>query len=100
MHVFATAELAAALLQMAVTLGLAGLFVYLHRRYRKPHFLWWAVAWSVYALRLAAIIAFLASNAWSWLYWHQVATGWTALAFLWAALVFSRQRTPYSPSRR
>lgn len=93
MHVFATTEIAAALLQAAITLGLAGLFLFLYQRYRKPHFFWWAVAWGLYALRLAAIISFLASNTWSWLYWHQVATGWAALGLLWAALVFSRQLT-------
>ncbi|HEX7335620.1 MAG TPA: GAF domain-containing sensor histidine kinase, partial [Gemmatimonadales bacterium] len=27
----------------------------------------------------------------TWLYWHQVVTGWTALALLYAALVFSQQ---------
>jgi signal transduction histidine kinase len=93
MHVFLQGEVAPALLQLAVTLGLAALFFYLHRRYRKRHFLWWAVAWGIYSLRLVCIIVFLASSRWTWLYWHQVATGWTALAFLWAALVFSRQET-------
>jgi signal transduction histidine kinase len=91
MHVFLQGEIAPALLQLAVTLGLAALFFYLHRRYRKRHFLWWSVAWGIYSLRLVCIIVFLASNQWTWLYWHQVATGWTAFAFLWAALVFSRQ---------
>jgi signal transduction histidine kinase len=90
-HVFLQGEIAPALLQLAVTLGLAALFFYLHRRYRKRHFLWWSVAWGIYSLRLVCIIVFLASNQWTWLYWHQVATGWTAFAFLWAALVFSRQ---------
>jgi len=92
-HVFLRSEIAPALLQIAVTLGLAALFLYLHRRYRKRHFLWWSVAWGIYSLRLACIILFLATNQWTWLYWHQVATGWTAFAFLWAALVFSRQET-------
>lgn len=96
MHVFATTEIAAALLQLTVTLGLAGLFFFLHRRHRKAHFFWWGVAGALYALRLAAIITFLATDRWSWLYWHQVATGWTALALLWAALVFSRQ-LPWRP---
>jgi len=91
LHVFNTTEIAAALLQGAVTLGLAGLFLYLFLRYRKPHFLWWAVAWALYASRIAAIITFLSTDGWAWLYWHQVTTGWTALAVLWAALVFSRQ---------
>ena len=42
-------------------------------------------------LRLGAIMGFLLTRNWTWLYWHQVITGWTALALLWAALVFSRQ---------
>lgn len=91
MHVFQSTEIAAALFQAAITLGLAGLFLFLYTRYRKPHFFWWAVAWGLYALRLAAIISFLGSSQWSWLYWHQVATGWTGLGLLWGALVFSRQ---------
>ena len=86
-------ELHAALLQATVILGITGVSVLLYLRFRKPHFFWWAVAWGLYALRLAAIISFLASNTWSWLYWHQVATGWAALGLLWAALVFSRQLT-------
>jgi signal transduction histidine kinase len=91
LHVFNTTEIAAALLQAAVTVGLAGLFLYLFLRHRKPHFLWWAIAWGLYAGRVAAIITFLSTDSWAWLYWHQVTTGWTALAVLWAALVFSRQ---------
>lgn len=86
-----TLELAAAYLQAGVTLGLAGLFAFLYRRYRKPYFGWFAVAWLLYALRLGAIVSFLLSQNWMWLYWHQVVTGWTALALLWAALVFSQQ---------
>jgi signal transduction histidine kinase len=35
-------------------------------------------------------VSFLLTADWIWLYWHQVVTGWTALALLWAALVFSR----------
>jgi signal transduction histidine kinase len=84
-------ELAAAFLQAAVTLGLTGLFFFLYRRYRKPYFGWFALAWLLYDLRLGAIISFLLTQNWLWLYWHQVATGWTGLALLWAALVFSQQ---------
>jgi hypothetical protein len=40
--------------------------------------------------RIAAIVSFLLTSNWTWLYWHQVASGWTALALLYAALVFSR----------
>ncbi len=86
----ATSELAAAYFQGAVTLGLFILFVLLERRYRKPWFRGWAVAWGVYTLRLAAIVVFLHTEGWVWLYWHQVLTGLTALALLWATLVFTR----------
>jgi signal transduction histidine kinase len=86
-------ELAAAYLQAAITIGLVALCVELYRRYRKPYLAWWALAWLIYALRMAAIISFLNSGDRLWLYWHQVATGWTALALLWAALVFSQQLT-------
>ena len=48
-------ELAAAYLQLTLTLGLAVLCWILYRRYRKPYFGLWALAWVVYALRLGAI---------------------------------------------
>lgn len=85
----AVGELAAAFLQAAITLGLALLFLHLHHRYRRAEFAWWAAAWTLYAVRLGVIIVFLLRPDRHWLYWHQVATGWTALALLWAALVFS-----------
>lgn len=84
-------ELHAAVLLAAITLGLALLCGFLYRRYRKPYLGWWTLAWALYLLRVGAIVTFLASHRWSWLYWHQVLTGWTALALLWAALVFSHQ---------
>ena len=84
-------ELHAALLQAAITAGLAVLCAFLFSRYRKAYFGWWALAWGLYFLRVLAITSFLHSSDWLWLYWHQVVTGWTALALLYAALVFSRQ---------
>jgi signal transduction histidine kinase len=54
------------------------------------------VAFSLYALRIGAIIAFLTTMSRAWLFWHQVITGWTALALLWAAIVFAH-RTPWRP---
>jgi signal transduction histidine kinase len=86
-------ELAAAYLQLAVTLGLVILCAVLHRRYGKRYFGLWAVAWAVYALRLGVMVAFLHTGAVGWLVAHQVATGWTALALLWVALVFSQRIT-------
>lgn len=91
MHVFTTSEIAAALFQTAITFGLAGVFLFLYSRYRKMHFLWWAATWALYGLRLVAIIAFLGTSSWAWLYWHQVITGWTALALLGSALAFSHR---------
>lgn len=87
----AVGELAPAYLQAIVTLGIAALCGFLWGRYRKPYFLVWAVAWSVFALRLGAIILFIHTGNPFWLYAHQVTTGWTALALLWAALLFSIQ---------
>src|SRR5215210_3749911 len=84
-------ELDAALLQAAITAALAVLCVFLYSRYRKPYFAWWAGAWGLYFLRIVAITSFLLTSERIWLYWHQVVTGWTALALLYAALVFSQQ---------
>ena len=86
----ATEELHAALLQAALTAALALLCAFLFQRYRKPYFGWWAGAWRLYVLRIVAITSFLLTADWIWLYWHQVVTGWTALALLYAALVFSQ----------
>jgi signal transduction histidine kinase len=85
----AFSEQHAALLQGAVTLGTATLCWYLFAKYRRGYFLWWSVAWSLYVLRIGAIIAFLGSGAEAWLFVHQILTGWTALVLLWAALKFS-----------
>ena len=84
-------ELNAALLLAAISLGLAVICGFLYRRYHKPYFAWWALAWWLYVVRIGAIVSFLISHRWIWLYWHQVLTGWTGLALLWSALVFSRQ---------
>jgi len=77
--------------QASVTLGIAGLFLALFLTYRKRYFGIWGGAWSVYALRLAIIALYLTTLSPIWLFWHQVATGWTTLLLLWAALVFARQ---------
>ncbi len=90
-------ELAAAYLQLVVTLGLMLLCVVLQRRYRRRYFGLWAVAWAIYSFRLLAMITFLSTGARVWLFWHQVATGWTAAALLWASLVFVR-RVEWSPA--
>ncbi len=84
-------ELAATLLQGAITTGLAALCAHLYTRYQRPWFGWFAVAWGVYVARLLCILSFLLTNERIWLYWHQVTTGWTALVLLWASMVFLRQ---------
>jgi signal transduction histidine kinase len=84
-------ETSLVLFQACVTLGIAGLFLALALTYRKRYFGIWGGAWSVYALRLGIIALFLVTSDRIWLFWHQVATWWTALLLLWAAIVFSRQ---------
>jgi signal transduction histidine kinase len=85
-----TLELDAALLQAIVTVGTAAFCWYLYARYRHRYFFWWSIAWTMYVLRIGAIVAFLVTRVESWLLTHQILTGWTALALLWAALTFSR----------
>lgn len=84
-----TGEFSAALLQAAITLALALLCLALWRRTRQPHFGWWALAFALFLLRITVIVVFLATADRMWLFWHQVTTGWTALALLWAAVVFA-----------
>ena len=84
-------ELSLVIFQASVTLGIAGLFLGLAATYRKRYYGIWGGAWSVYALRLGMIALFLWTGDQNWLFWHQVATGWTTLLLLWAALVFARQ---------
>lgn len=91
-----TPDAAPILLQLAVTLGLAGLCAWLNHRYRRRYFALWTAAWVVYAVRLLAIMVWLATGARSALFWHQVTASWTAAAFLWAAVVFA-QRAPWRP---
>src|SRR4051812_2261460 len=87
-------ELHAALLQAAVTIGVAAVCWYLYAQERRASLLWWAIAWSLYVLRIAAITAFLGTNAQGqgWLFAHQVLTCLTALALLWAALSLQNVR--------
>jgi len=87
-----THEIEAAILLALITLALTALSLFLYRRYHKPYFVWWAVGWALYALRIGAIITFLQTDNWRWLYLHQVITGWTALALLGAAMSFAHPR--------
>src|ERR1041385_7381212 len=80
------AEFAAGSLQGVVALLLAVLCGSLAFRYHRIVFRWWTMAWLLYVLRIVCILAFLRSTNWNWLYFHQVVTGWTAVALLCAAL--------------
>jgi signal transduction histidine kinase len=87
-------ELAAALLQGTVAAGLALLSGWLAARYHRNFLRWWVAAWGLYLLRILCIILFLGTVDWSWLYLHQVITGWTAVALLAAALAWSGRPLP------
>lgn len=89
-------EREAAILQAAITSGLAVLFWLLYRRYRRASYLWWGGAWLCYTVRVILMIVFLGSRGQGWLYLHQVVTGWTAIGLLGAALSFERH-TPFGP---
>ena len=83
------AEIENAIFQAAITAGLTLFALFLYRSQRERWLAWWAAAWGLYLLRLLAIIAFLSSGKLVWLFAHQVATGWVALAILRAAMVFA-----------
>ena len=83
-----TTELAAGIFQGVVTLLLALLCGWLAARYHRMVFRWWTVAWGLYVVRILCILAFLTTRNWDWLYFHQVVTGWTAVALLLAALAW------------
>ena len=83
-------ELHAAALQGVVTLGTAGVCWFLYAKYRRDFFLWWSIGWTLYVLRVGAIVAFLATEHYALLFVHQILTGWTALALLWAAMSFAK----------
>ena len=83
-------ELPAALLQAVVTAALAVLFWAIHHGTQKDYLRWWGLTWTLYTVRMGAILAFFLTESAAWLFWHQVLTGWTALALLGAALAFGR----------
>lgn len=85
-------ELHAALFQALITAGLSGLTAALYARYRRRYLLWWTVAWTLYLARIGVISAFLVNGDSRLLFVHQVLTGWTALALLWSALLFTQER--------
>ena len=90
----AFAEWPAAVFQSVVTSLLAVLFWTAYQRVGKGYLAWWVATWSLYAVRMGAILAFIGTERPIWLFWHQVLTGWTALALLGAAVAFSRPAEP------
>jgi signal transduction histidine kinase len=76
--------------QSVVTSILALACLMLWRRERGAYFLTWALAWSVYVVRLGCMSAFLVRRDMVWLFVHQAATGVSALLLLAAALQMSR----------
>jgi len=84
-------EVSLGIFQAAVTFAICGLFLVLAVTYRKRYFGIWAAAWGLYVARLCAIALFIVSRDDHWLFVHQVATGWTSLLLLWAAVVFAWQ---------
>ena len=85
-----TVELSALGFQALLTALLALVYLGLWRHQRRPYFAVWAAAWSVYVMRLGLISAYIVHRHDGWLFAHQVATGFTALLLLWAALQFVR----------
>ena len=83
-------DLSALGFQALFTLVLAAVYFGLYRQQRQRWFLTWAIAWTAYGGRLAAISAYLVHRTEIWLFAHQAATAITALLLLLAALQFSR----------
>ena len=82
-------EFSAGVLEAAITAALAILCTSIWHRTKAPYFGWWAIAFSLFLLRILVIVTFIATVDRRWLLIHQVMTGWTALALLWAAVVFA-----------
>jgi signal transduction histidine kinase len=76
--------------QSVVTTVLAIACYILYRRSRGAHFRTWAIAWTVYIVRLGFMSTFLVRGDLIWLFFHQAATGVTTLLLLAAALELSR----------
>ena len=58
--------------QTVLTILLALAYLWLWRRQRRPYFLTWSLAWTLYAARLAFMSAFLVERQIVWLFAHQV----------------------------
>ena len=76
--------------QSVLTTILAAACYVLWQRQRGAYFLTWAIAWSVYVVRLGCMSAFLVRRDMVFLFLHQAATNISALLLLAAALQLSR----------
>ena len=76
--------------QSVLTTILAVACYVLWQRQRGSYFLTWAIAWSVYVVRLGCIAVFLVRRDMLFLFLHQAATNISALLLLAAALQLSR----------
>jgi len=85
-----TVELAALAFQAVLTALLSLVYIRLWERQRLSYFMTWGIAWSLYAVRLASISAFIVTRREAWLFIHQVVTGMSAAMLLFAAFQFSR----------
>lgn len=83
-------EFEPALLLALIALCSAAYCAWLYSRFRKPYYAWWSTSWILYAVRVGVIIGFIRTGQSTWLYWHQVLTGWSALGFFAASVSFSR----------
>ena len=82
-------RLVALLFEGLVTLALAAVHLGLWRQRRESSHASWSLAWALYAVRLAAISAYLVDRREVWLFLHQAITMTSALLLWWAALQFS-----------
>lgn len=78
----------ALLFEGLVTLALAAVHLGLWRQRREAFHASWSAAWALYAVRLAAISAFLIDRREIWLFAHQSITLISAQLLCWAALQF------------
>jgi len=83
-------ELSALGFEAVVTFLMALVYARLWYRQRRPYFASWAIAWTLYGMRLGFISEFIVSRNEIWLFAHQAATGLTAMFLLVAALQLSR----------
>jgi signal transduction histidine kinase len=83
-------ELYALVFQACFTLLQAFVFFGLWVRQPRPYFATWALAWTVYAVRLVFIAVYIPTRAEFWLFAHEAGNWISSLLLLLAGLQFSR----------